>query len=246
MSELVLYETDGRVAKITINRPEKRNALNQGVCEGLAAAFERYAHSEELCAVLTGMGDAAFSAGVDFHDAPTEFWKAVPGYEYPTDKPLIAAVSGHCMGGAFVLPLHCDMIVASESARFTFPEGKVGLLGGAAAAVATRMPPKIAAQFVMMGEAMDARRAYEVGLVNKVVPVGQQVATAMAWAGQVASMAPLVVRGAKALIGHVLGQTSYEAYLPTMRVLEKIRNSEDRREGAQAWREKRAPVFKGR
>jgi len=246
MSEFVLYESDGVVAKITINRPEKRNALNHAVCEGLAWAFEKYAKSDELCAVVTGMGDAAFSAGVDFNDPPREFWKAVPGYEYPTDKPMIAAVSGHCMGGAFVVPLHCDMVIASESARFSFPEGKVGLLGGAAAAIATRVPPKVAAEFVMLGEVMDVQRAYEVGIVNKIVPVGEQVTTAMAWAHKVAGMAPLVIRGAKSMMSDVLAKGPYESYLPTMRLLEKIRTSDDREEGASAWREKRAPHFRGR
>lgn len=246
MNELVLYESDGVIAKITINRPDKRNALNEGVCQGLAQAFERYAKSNDRCAVLTGMGDAAFSAGIDFHDAPAEFWKAVPGYEYPLNKPMIAAVSGHCIGGAFVLPLHCDMVIASTSSNFCFPEGKVGLLGGAAAAIATRMPPKVAAELAMLGESMGAQRAYEIGLVNKVVPVGEQVNVAMAWASKVVAMAPLVVRGAKAMIDQVVTKNGYESYLPTMRLLEQIRGSDDRKEGAQAWREKRAPAFQGK
>lgn len=245
-NERVLYESDGYIATITINRPEKRNSINQQTSLALLAAYERYAASDERCAIITGQGDLAFSAGLDFHDPPHASWHNYPGYRVAIDKPMIAAVSGHCIGAGVVIAAHCDLIVASESSTFSFPEGRLGRMGGAAAGFLSRAPSRLAAEMVMLGESLSASRAYDAGLVNRVVPVGQQLPQAREWAQRIAEMAPLVMRGCKAFLNELHGQNSYERALPFMRLLQDIEDSEDGREGPQAWREGRQAQFKGR
>ncbi len=126
---VVTYRSRDRIAIITINRPEKRNVLTHEVGEGLRAAWLRLNEADDRVGVLTGAGDKAFSAGADLGDPP-EVWRFTPGIGVAVEKPIIAAVDGWCIGGAVVLVQFCDLCVATERARFCYPEAKVGLSGG--------------------------------------------------------------------------------------------------------------------
>src|SRR5271154_2688965 len=165
MSQAVLYETDGRVALITINRPEKRNALNPAVVEGLHDAWLRFADGPERVAILTGAGGAAFSSGIDLNDVPGDWWRAVPGVGVALDKPVIAATAGWCVGGATVLVAMCDLCIAADNTVFSYPEAKVGYCGGIAANLVSRIPHKVAMEFLLMGRPMSAQRMYDAGFV---------------------------------------------------------------------------------
>ena len=137
----VLYESVDHVATITINRPEKRNAINEGVSVGLAEAWRRFAASDDRVAVLTSAGDVAFSSGRDLYDPPNDSWRSVPNVGIDLDKPIICAMTGWCIGGSMVYPLMADMIIADESVRFIYPEAKVGNTGGIMGAQDCRQRP---------------------------------------------------------------------------------------------------------
>jgi enoyl-CoA hydratase len=246
VSDAVTYETDGRIAVITLNRPQKRNALNVAMVEGLQAAWQRYAAGPERVAIVHGAGDVAFSAGADLNDFPHELWRAIPGVGAVLDKPVIAAVSGWCVGGAAVIVAMCDLCIAADNTVFSYPEAKVGFTGGLIAALAARIPHKIAMEFVLMGRPMPAERMREAGLVNLVVPAGEQLKVAREWAEELAGAAPLVVNLLKNFVGEVLPRGPAEGRgEAAKRALDAVNLSEDAREGAAAFREKRKPVFRG-
>lgn len=245
MSEVVTFETDGRIALITINRPEKRNALNSAVVDGLYAAWQRYAAGTERVAILTGAGEQAFSGGADLNDFPNELWRAIPGVGVALDKPVIAATAGWCVGGSAVLVAMCDLCIAADNTVFSYPEAKVGYCGGLISALAARIPHKIAMEFVLMGRPMSAERMREAGLVNLVVPAGEQVKVAREWAEELADHAPLVIGLLKNFIGEVLPRGPAERAGAARGALDRVNGSEDAREGAAAFREKRKPVFRG-
>src|SRR4029077_4600605 len=171
---VVTIEKRGPVSVIAINRPEKLNAINKAVAIELQRAFAAFDRSEQRVAILTGSGGKAFSAGADVTDLP-ELWRCVPTVGITTEKPIIAAVSGWCIGGGLVMAMMCDLLVAADNARFSYPEGKVGITGGMIAGLAARIPPKIAVEMKLLGEPISAERAYQIGLANRVVPDGREV-----------------------------------------------------------------------
>src|SRR5215469_1447176 len=143
-------------------------AINRAVAVELQLAFAEFDRSEQRVAILTGNGGKAFSSGADVTDLP-ELWRCVPTIGIKTDKPIIAAVSGWCIGGGLVMAMMCDLLVAADNARFSYPEGKVGITGGMIAGLAARIPHKIAMEMMLVGEPIDAQRAYQAGLANKIV-----------------------------------------------------------------------------
>jgi enoyl-CoA hydratase len=245
MSEPVLYETDGRVALVTINRPKKRNALNPAVVEGLHQAWQRFAQAPERVAILTGAGEVAFSSGIDLDDVPDDWWRGVPGVGVALDKPVIAATAGWCVGGATVLVAMCDLCIAADNTVFSYPEARVGYTGGLIASLAARIPHKIAMEFVLMGRPMAAARMREAGFVNLIVPAGEQVKVAREWADELADNAPLVVSLLKNYIAEVLPLGPAERSGIARRTLDLANRSADAKEGAAAFREKRKPKFRG-
>ena len=246
---LVTYESNERIALITINRPEKMNALSNALVGDLRDAFIRFRDSKDRCAVLTSSGDKAFSVGADIKDPPTDpdLWECMPGVGVIVDKPVIAAIAGYCVGGAYCLVQFCDIAVAAENTDFFYPEAQMGFCGGLIASTAARLPHKIAMEFMLTGKHFDAQRAYEVGMVNKVVPTGQQVEAAMEYARILADSSPMVVGMIKRFVRDtVTPKGPSELHALARGELLAIRRSEDQREGGAAFREKRKPVFKGR
>src|SRR5215218_7839900 len=175
----VSIEEHGPVTIVSMNRPEKLNAINKAVAIELQQAFAAFDRSDQRVAILTGAGGRAFSSGADVTDLP-ELWRCVPTVGIKTEKPVIAAVSGWCIGGGLVMAMMCDLLVAAENARFSYPEGKVGITGGMIAGLAARIPHKIAMEIMLLGEPIDARRAYEAGLANRIAPNGAAIDEAVA------------------------------------------------------------------
>ena len=164
----------------------------------LEDAWTRFTGSHDRVAVPTGAGDRAFCAGADLSDNPMNLFRAVPNVARPLDKPVIAAVHGHVIGGGYVLAQHCDLIVAADSARFLYPEAPARVItGGIAAGLASRIALKHAVEFLLLGEAVSAQRAYEIGMVNRCVPHGEHFALAREWAGRLRDSAPLVIETLK-------------------------------------------------
>src|SRR5207248_6135857 len=175
---VVSVEERGPVSIVNINRPEKLNAINKAVAIELQEAFAAFDRSAQRVAILCGTGGRAFSAGADVTDLP-ELWRCVPTVGIATEKPIIAAVAGWCIGGGLVMAMMCDLLIAAQNARFSYPEGKVGITGGMIAGLAARIPHKIAMELMLLGEPISAERAYEVGLANRVVPDGKEVEEAV-------------------------------------------------------------------
>jgi enoyl-CoA hydratase len=243
---VVSVEERGPVAIIAINRPEKLNAINKQVAIDLQSAFAAFDRSAQRVAILMGVGGRAFSAGADVTDLP-ELWRCVPTVGITTEKPVIAVVSGWCIGGGLVMAMMCDLLVAAESARFSYPEGKVGITGGMIAGLAARIPHKIAMELMLLGEPITARRAYEAGLANRVVLDGSEIEEAIAMAHKIVDLAPLALAAMKRFVtDHILPKGPSELAARFGAELAAVRDSEDAAEGVRAFKERRKPQYKGR
>ena len=246
--ECLLVEDKGDgVVLFTINRPQKKNALNATVVRELQHAFIAFDEDPHTrVAVLTGAGNDAFSAGADLHEFP-ELWRSIPTVGFQTDKPIIGAVSGWYIGGALVLAMMTDLLVASESAKFNYPEAKVGFTGGIIAGLAGRMPHHAAMDLILLCRTLEARRAYDLGFVNEVTPVGEQVNVALQMAHELAKMSPMVLATLKRFVNtEVLKSGPSEQMARTLRQLKDLEESSDYREGMTAFKEKRQPVYTGK
>jgi enoyl-CoA hydratase len=246
MDAPVTYESHDRIAQITINRPNRMNAIDDDVELALADAWKRFNASDDLVAVLTGAGDKAFSAGRD-RDATgvPQYRKFAPGVDIEVEKPVIAAVAGWCVGGALTLVQMCDLCVAAENAQFVYPEVKVGFAGGLIGSMAVRIPHKVAMELMLLGEPISAERAYQVGFVNRVVPVGQQVIEARALAAKMVNHAPLVLRMLKKFANATVPKGPMELASQALKEADVVFGSEDYLEGQRSLAEKRPAKFKG-
>jgi enoyl-CoA hydratase/carnithine racemase len=242
----ILYESRDGIAEITINRPENYNILTHEVVAGLHDAWVRFNESSDRVAILTGAGDKAFTAGANLKDIPHDLWRAVPSVGVKVDKPVIVATAGAVVGGGLVFVQMADLAVAAANTVFSYPEAKVGYSGGLISSLAARIPHKIVMELLLLGGSIDAKRAYEVGLVNRVVPTGQQVEAARELASQIAANAPLVLSTLKNFVSQVLAKGPTELAAIARSSVEAINVSDDFREGIASFLEKRPPAFTGK
>lgn len=241
----VRVERLGHVELITMDRPQRRHAVDREMALQLEAAWEGFARGNARAAVLCASGDQAFCAGLDLDDPPPDPWICLPGLAVETDKPVIAAVSGWAVGLGLALTMAADLAVAGRSARFLYPEGRLGMTGGLISGLASRVPYKRAMQVMLLGEPFTAEQACAMDLVNEVVDDGTHRERALQWAERIAGHAPLVTRTLKRLARASLADSAAEAAARMQREIRAVARSADRAEGAAAARERRDPDFRG-
>ena len=246
----VLYEMRGQVAIITLNRPDKRNVVNTAMRDGVLAAWKRFdGDPAARVAILTAAGDKAFCAGRDLGEAASGHGHGfipILRDEVSVAKPVIAAVNGAASGGGCFMAISCDLCVAAEHATFALTEVRVGRAPIYAFWLNGAIPQKVALEMSMTGNAIGARRAYELGLVNHVVPAAQLMERAMALAADLCAGAPLSVAATKAMIYETAGLETEAALASALTRFKPVFESEDAMEGMRAFREKRPPQWKGR
>ena len=254
MSDEVLYCVTERIATITINRPERHNAINAGVRDGLWDAFRRFERESGAgVAILTGAGNRAFCAGMDLVEISQKGLGALPpdflpilGNNLRVTKPVIAAVNGIAYAGGWLFAQMCDLCVASETARFAITEAKVGRGMTWAPPLIHMIPQRVLLELLMTGNPISAQRAYEIGFVNHVVPPDAVMPKAIELARSILDNAPLTVAAAKEMVylSSEMGLTA--ALRVAHQLFEPVLSSEDAQEGPAAFREKRKPSWKGR
>ena len=253
MTGPVSIERRDAVLWIRIDREERRNALSAAVRAALWDGVRRFnADDDAAVLVLTGAGDRAFCAGGDLREMADTAMTTVPvdflpqfGRNIEVDKPTIAAVNGVAYAGGFLLVMNCDLVVAAEHARFAVTEAKVGRGMPWAAPLSHLVPPRVAMQMLLTGDPIDARRAHEVGLVNEVVPAAELRSATQAMAERIAANAPLSVRAAKQTVGLVAELPLPAAFERAEEIWAPVYSSADAQEGPAAFRDKRAPVWRG-
>ncbi|HEX4586915.1 MAG TPA: crotonase/enoyl-CoA hydratase family protein [Mycobacterium sp.] len=250
--DVVLVEQRGRILIVTINRPEAKNAVNAAVSQGLADAMDRLDGDPGLSVgILTGAG-GSFSAGMDLKAFARGENVVVKGRgmgftERPPVKPLIAAVEGYGLAGGMELALATDLIVASRESVFGIPEVKRGLVagGGGLLRLPKRIPPAIAMELALTGDRLSAQRAHELGLVNALAEPGAVLDAAIALAETIAANGPLAVAATKRIIVESRGWSPDSEFAEQGKILMPVFTSNDAREGAIAFAEKRPPNWTG-
>ena len=250
-----LYEKKDRIAVLTINRPEAMNAFTAEMLKAMDAAFDDFNKDPELwVAILTAAGDKAFSSGMDLKEAiPLLAAGDELGYEDHTKrpfsdvfKPIIAAVNGYCIAGGLEFLQGTDIRIAAEHATFGLGEVRWGIIptGGSHIRLPRQIPWAVAMELLLTGRPLDARRAYDIGLVNQVVPAEELMPTAFKLAETICKNGPLAVRTAKEIAVRSLGLES--GFVLEKALGARVMASEDAKEGPRAFAEKRKPRFTGR
>ena len=253
MSNEVLTEVRDGILIITLNRPEAKNAANRALSEGVAAALDRLDAEDDLrVGIITGAG-GTFCSGMDLKAFLTGELPVVAGRgfagltEAPPKKPLIAAVNGYALAGGFEIMLACDLVVANKDAKFGIPEAKRGLAaaGGGLVRLPRQIPPRLAMELALTGDFVSADRAYEMGLINRVTE-GDALDGALELAASITANGPLAVARSKQVIVESREWGEAEMWKKQAETLGNLFMTEDAREGAAAFAQKRKPEWKGK
>lgn len=253
---IVTKESDSRIAVVQLNRPEALNALHFELMTELTGAFREFSNDETVNAVVLAGSDKAFAAGADIKEMATassaemlakgylEMWDELQRFK----KPIIAAVSGYCLGGGIELVMVCDMVIASETAKFGQPEINIGVIPGAGGTQRlTRIAGKAKAmELILTGRTFLAPEALEMGLINKIFPIESYLEEAKKLAIEIASKPPVTVRLAKEAILKAAGVQLSEGIDYERRLFALLFATDDMREGMNAFIEKRKPIWKGK
>jgi enoyl-CoA hydratase len=251
-ADAVLTERRGRVLVVTINRPDQRNAINAAVAQGIAGALDVLDGDAELSVgVLTGAGKG-FCAGMDLKafvtgERPYVGDRGFAGItQRSAEKPLIAAIEGFAVAGGLEVALSCDLIVAARGARLGIPEVKRSLVaaGGALLRLPRVLPRNVAVELALTGDPIDAERAHALGMVNRLAEPGGALDTALELADAIAPNGPLALAASKRILTESLDWPDSEFFARQGEIAGPVMASEDAREGATAFAEKRAPVWR--
>jgi enoyl-CoA hydratase len=249
----VLTEVEDGILIVTINRPEAKNAMNKAAAEAISAAMDRLDAENELrCAILTGAG-GTFCSGMDLKGFLRGETPSIPGRgfgglsQWTPKKPVIAAVDGYALAGGMELALSCDLIVASAGSKFGIPEAKRGLAAAAGGLIKLprQIPPRIAMELALTGDFIDAARAYEQGFINRILE-GPAIEGAKELARRIVENGPLALAASKAIIRESHEWTEAEMWDKQNAHTMAVFTSQDAREGAAAFAEKRKPNWQGK
>jgi enoyl-CoA hydratase len=254
MANEVLVDVSDGIMTVTLNRPEAKNAANRAIAVGVAAAMDQLDSDDSIrVAIITGAG-GTFCAGMDLKafvsgEMPMVEGRGFAGLTEATPrKPLIAAVEGYALAGGLELAISCDLIVTADNARFGIPEVKRGLAAAAGGLMRLprQIPARVAMELAITGDFITAQRAYELGLVNQIVPAGTTLEAAKALAARIVANGPLAVAISKQVILESGDWSSTEMWKKQQDLVMPIFGSEDAMEGSIAFAEKRAPNWKGK
>lgn len=255
----IRFDVEGALARVTIDRPERMNALDTASHARLAEIWTEIETRPDIrCVVLTGAGERAFSAGADLKDdsgkSGVDYWKDFgAGFSNISLRrtlktPVIARVNGLALGGGMEMVMGCDIVIAADTARFALPEAKVGRmpLDGGMVMLPRLIPRNVAVGMMLTGRMVGAAEMARYGFVNAVVPMAELDAEVDRWVADILAGAPLSLRAIKALVRETGAMAPQDAYRSELPELLAALDSEDSNEGVAAFREKRAPVWKGR
>jgi enoyl-CoA hydratase len=254
MSDEVLVDVTDGIMTVTLNRPKAKNAANRAVAVGVAAAMDELDSNDSIhVAIITGAG-GTFCAGMDLKafvsgELPMVEGRGFAGLtESPPRKPLIGAIEGYALAGGLELAISCDLLVTADDAKFGIPEVKRGLAAAAGGLIKLprQIPSRVAMELAITGDFISAQRAYEIGLVNQVVPSGTALEAAKALAARIVANGPLAVAISKQVIQESADWSDDEMWNKQQEIVMPVFGSEDAMEGSIAFAEKRAPNWKGK